>query len=62
MNSPNTTIIIIKKKKKLKNSTSSSNGGARHRRNPQEDAPRPMKKNRSKKDKTRSGARSRNIT
>ena len=58
MSSPNT-ITTKTKLKKLKNSISSS-GGAKYRRDPHEDAPRLMKKNRSKKEKTRSGARSRN--
>jgi hypothetical protein len=56
MNSPNTTI-----KQNLKNSTSSSRG-AWHRRDHQEDAPRLMKKSKSKKEKTRFGARFRNTT
>jgi hypothetical protein len=47
MSRPNTTTKKTKLKK-LKNSIS-SNGGAQHQRDPQEDAPRLMKKNRSKK-------------
>jgi hypothetical protein len=49
------------KLKKLKNSTS-NNGGAWHQRDPQEDAPKLMKKNKSKKEKTIFGARSRNTS